>query len=111
MKFDETEKAVIFWAFIAIGVVLFFAFRNNKNSCVISYYARFESGDIVRVDNIIAVPVLSAEQVSKMWPEYYAETMIVIEGKKIILRSEPFLFCDEPEMEGRYTGRAVYCSD
>lgn len=83
---------------------------NWGGKCPVSYYATFENGDTVKVDNIIAVPISSVEQVSKMWPEYYAETTINIDGKEIILRSKPFLFCDNPEMEGKYAGRDVYYS-
>jgi len=77
----------------------------------ISYYAAFENGDTVKVDSIIAVPISSTEQISRMWPEYHAETIIDIEGKKVLLRSKPFLFCDNPEIAGRYEKRDVYCPD
>lgn len=75
----------------------------------ISYYAAFENGDTVKVDNIIAVPILSVEQIGRMWPEYYVETMVKVGGKEMTLRSKPFLFCDNPELEGSYAGRDVYC--
>ena len=81
----------------------------NWGECDINYYATFESGETVKVDNIIAVPILSVEQIDRMWPEYYAETIVDVGGKEITLRSKPFLFCDNPELEGNYAGRDVYC--
>jgi hypothetical protein len=43
-----------------------------------------------------------------MWPEYHIETTVDFEGREITLRSRPFLFCDDPEIEGSYAGRDVY---
>lgn len=105
------DYAVVLLIGVTIGVVIIGFWGYRTDNLTVSYYATFENGDTVKVDGIIAVPISSAEQVGKMWPEYYAETTIDIEGKEIILRSEPFLFCDNPEMKGRYEGRNVYCFD
>ena len=91
--------------FSLIFYVALNAARVNRR---VSYWAVFESGDIVKVDSIVAVPILSAEDVDRMWPEYYAEITVNVGGQEIILRSKPFLFCDNPEMEGTHGGRVVY---
>ncbi len=90
---------------IVAGILLF----NTMNK--VGYYATFENGATRQVDSIIAVPILSVEQISRMWPEYHIETTVDIEGKEITLRSKPFLFCDDPELEGSYAGRDVYCPE
>jgi len=92
-----------FMIFLGVVVALV-AHPNNVNYC-----ATFESGETVKVESIIAVPILSVEQIDRMWPEYHIETTIDIDGKEITLRSKPFLFCDDPEFEGSYAGRDVYC--
>jgi hypothetical protein len=74
----------------------------------ISYYATLENGDTFKVDTITAYPISSVEQISRMWPEYHIETTVDFEGREITLRSRPFLFCDDPEIEGSYAGRDVY---
>jgi len=94
---------------VGLGVLLVGVLMTSGESRDVNYYATFESGDTVKVDSIIAVPILSVEQVSRMWPEYYVETKVRVGGKNIILRSKPFLFCDNPELEGTYAGRDVYC--
>lgn len=101
----KTAVGLMFCVFFACSV-----FYIMSNAGKISYYATFENGNTVKVDNIVAVPIWSVEQIDKIWPEYYAETKISVDGKEIILRSKPFLFCDNPEMEGNYAGRDVYYS-
>lgn len=91
---------------IVYSICVFFVVKYD-----VSYYATFENGDTVKVDSIIAVPISSVEQIGKMWPEYHAEINIKIEGKEIILRSKPFLFCDDPKIKGQYAGRNIYCFD
>lgn len=93
-------------ALFGIGIVLYDKTVAPK---AISYWATFENGATKQVDNVIVVPILSVEQIDRMWPEYYAETKIIVEGKEITLQSRPFLFCDNPEIEGNYAGRNVYC--
>lgn len=107
---EKTGLKTIVVFLICVCFVSQFALHVERNNRAVSYYATFENGDTVKVDNIIAVPILSVEQIDIMWPEYYAETKIKVEGKEIILRSKPFLFCDNPEMEGCYAGRNVYYS-
>lgn len=96
---------IVLWI-LMVGVV-FVLLHNDKPD--VNYYATFENGNTVKVDSIIAVPILSVEQIGRMWPEYYVETTVDIGGKEITLRSKPFLFCDDPELEGSYAGRDVYC--
>ena len=103
-------RTVVAFAFCACLFSLIFhvvlnADRVNRR---VSYWAVFESGDTVKVDSIVAVPISSAEDVDRMWPEYYAEITVNVGGQEIILRSKPFLFCDNPEMEGTHGGRVVY---
>jgi len=93
---------------VTIGVVIMGFWVCPTDNPSVDYYATFENGDTVKVDSITAVPILSVEQIGRMWPEYYAETTVNFEGKEITLRSKPFLFCDNPELEGSYAGRNVY---
>ena len=100
--------AVLLFSVLCNGY-LFVVLCNTIDKYDVSYYATFKNGDTVKVDNIIAVPILSVEQIGRMWPEYYVETTVKIGGNEITLRSKPFLFCDNPELEGHFAGRDVYC--
>ncbi len=102
------DYGVAFLLGLAIGVFAIGVYGYRTDNLTITYYATFENGETIKVDSIITVPIFSVEQVSKMWPEYYAETKIGVDGKEIILRSKPFLFCDNPEIVGHYAGRDVY---
>ena len=111
---EKTELKMFLWFFLGIvfaGFAFFVAFSSLGIDAVYhtSFYATFENGETVKVENIIAVPILAAEQIDRMWPEYYVETKVNVGGKEITLRSKPFLFCDNPELEGTYAGRDVYC--
>lgn len=110
MMIKLMDYAVSLLLGVTIGVMIMGFWVCNTDNHDVSYYATFENGETVKVDNIIAVPILSVEQIDIIWPEYHAETKIEIEGKEMIFRSKPFLFCDNPEMEGHYAGRDVYCS-
>ena len=101
------KTAVSFVFCVCFAVSVFYI--ATQSVFQISYYATFESGETVKVDSIIAVPILSVEQIDRMWPEYHIETKVKVAGKEITLRSKPFLFCDNPELEGSYVGRDVYC--
>lgn len=95
---------------VTIGVMVIGVWGYRTDNLTISYYATFERGETLKVDSIIAVPILSVEQIGRMWPEYYVETTVKVGGKEMTLRSKPFLFCDNPEMEGwSYAGRDIYC--
>ena len=90
------------------SLIFYVAINTSRVNRRVSYWAVFESGEIVKADSIVAVPISSAEDVGRMWPEYYAEITVNVGGQEIILRSKPFLFCDNPEMTGKYGGRVVY---
>jgi hypothetical protein len=104
----QIERETIFLVcvfMICLGVVAALVTRQDN----VRYFATFENGTVKQVDGIVTFPIWSVEQIDRMWPEYYAETKVNVGGKEIILRSNPFLFCDNPELEGSYAGRDVYC--
>ncbi len=114
MMSEKTELKMFLWFFLGIifaGIAFFVAFSSLGIDAVYhtSFYATLENGDTFKVDTITAYPISSVEQISRMWPEYHIETTVDFEGKEITLRSKPFLCCDDPEMEGHYAGRDIYC--
>jgi len=114
MKIGFTKTLINSAVILLLGMVAVFMTTmiiKDRGSNTITCYAVFENGDTVKVDSIVAVPIWSEEQVNMIWPEYYAETKIKVEGNEIILRSRPFLFCDNPGTEGSYKDRNVYCLD
>ena len=107
-KVVEIAVIVCFSLMLGAGIVLNSINIAKRSSNPVSYWAVSENGRRKRVESIIVIPILEPNDVNGMWPVYYAETVVRVVGKRVKLNSKPFLFCDNPDLEGKHGDRLVY---
>lgn len=77
----------------------------------IIFWASYQDGHRVRVEDLVVVPMMGPNDVNGIWPEYYAEKEIqlpVVEGVKLVLQSRPFILSENSKVQGKFGERMVY---
>ncbi|MBA7607540.1 hypothetical protein ES703_14699 [subsurface metagenome] len=74
------------------------------------YWAVFEDGHKRTMQDIIVFPITEPNDVSGIWPVYVMEVEVdfPLVGRRLTLRSKPFLLSENPEIQGEYGDRLVY---
>jgi len=98
------KMMILLLMLIAVSVFVGWLLRDVLLNEKVEYYSIKSNGKIQKTDSIIVYPLQAREDVKDVWPVYYA--FIEIEG--IRFKTMPFLFSDNPAVQGEIDGRMVY---
>ena len=108
MKKEDIIVPLILLFIISVGSYWLGKSVRRESKAPLQYWARFEDGAVVKVDNIVVFPIQKSEDIAGMWPEYFMVTTVTISGNDFEMYSRPFLLCDDLNLAGEHFDRMVY---